>query len=409
MGRQRRKTLQFNPIPRTGVAGWLAIAGVATIVAACGGAGGITGTPDVVLSPAAALGEKIFNDASLSASGRMSCATCHAAATAHASNNPNIVVPAGGAALANPGFRKAPSLRYLNLTPGFHFDKERKPTGGFNRDGRADSLFEQAERPFLAAHEMANESVAAVIEKVRGGSYANEFRRVFGAGILDAPDTAFDRVRFALARYQLEDPAFHPFDSKYDLYLARKATLTGRELQGLKLFNFPHKGNCAACHPNERGADGSPPLFTDFTYDNVGVPRNPAIPANSDSSYFDLGLCGSLRSDLQNRTDLCGMFKVPTLRNVAITAPYFHNGRFKSLKEVVGFYVRRDTHPQEWYPLATDGSVKKFDDLPPAYHPNVNTTDVPYNRHPGYAPALSPDEIDLVVEFLQTLTDGYRP
>ena len=216
------------------------------------------------------------------------------------------------------------------------------------------------------------------------------------------------RPPLAAAQYQLEDAEFHSFDSKYDLVLAGRVALTGRELQGPALFNNPAKGNCAACHPSGRGADGAPPLFTDFTYDNIGVPRNPAIPAIADPAYYNLGLCGPFRSDLTQRADLCGAFKVPTLRNVAVSAPYLHNGRFKTLKEVVGFYVRRDTNPEEWYPLNADGSVNRFDDLPPQYHRNVNATDVPYNRRQGDAPALTPDEIDLVVEFLNTLTDGYQ-
>jgi cytochrome c peroxidase len=401
--------MRAYPIEGFGVLRSLAVAVIGTVLAGCGGGGGATGASVVALSPAAALGEKIFFDASLSASGQMSCATCHAEATAHATSDPDVVVPAGGEALTRPGFRNAPSLRYLTLTPAFLFDKEGTPTGGFNRDGRANSLMEQAERPFLAALEMPNDTAAAVVEKAKLAAWADEFRRVFGAGILDAPDVAFDRVRFALSRYQQEDSDFHPFDSKYDLFIAGKVALTARELQGLALFNDPARGNCAACHPSARTSDGSPPLFTDFTYDNIGVPRNPAIPANADASYFDLGLCAPFRTDLANRTDLCGAFKVPTLRNVAITAPYFHNGRFRTLREVVAFYVRRDTNPEEWYPRAADGSVNKFDDLPPAYVKNVNTTEVPYNRHLGDAPALSPDEIDLVVEFLQTLTDGYRP
>jgi cytochrome c peroxidase len=387
---------------------WLSIVAMTTAVVACGGGSPGTATPKTTLSPAAALGEKIFSDASLSTSGQMSCATCHSRLTAHATNDPDDVVPAGGAALVTAGFRNAPSLRYLSLTPAFFFDNEGTPTGGFDRDGRADSLLVQAERPFLAAHEMANESVSAVIEKIKGATYADEFRRVFGAGILDSPDEAFDRVRFSLARYQQEDDEFHPFDSKYDLFLAGEVALTARESRGLALFNDPDKGNCAACHPSDRGTNGAPPLFTDFTYDNIGVPRNAAIPANGDSGYFDLGLCGPFRTDLALRTDLCGAFKVPTLRNVAVTAPYFHNGRFKTLRDVIAFYVRRDTNPEEWYPFAPDGSVNKFDDLPAAYRANVNTSEVPYNRKPGDPPALSPDEIDLVVEFLQTLTDGYR-
>ena len=281
-------------------------------------------------------------------------------------------------------------------------------SGGTPR-AAADTSRAQAATPFLSAHEMANGDAAAAVARLRAASYADDFRRLFGASIFDDPEAAFDRARVALQAYQLEAREFHPYDSKYDQFLAGRAALTSRELQGLALFNSPAKGNCAACHPSARGADGSPPLFTDFTYDNLGVPRNPAIAANADPAYFDLGLCGPFRTDLANRADLCGAFKVPTLRNVAVTAPYFHNGRFKTLKEAVSFYVRRDTHPEEWYPRTADGSVRKFDDLPPQYHRNVNTTEAPYNRTPGQAPALSAEEIDLVVEFLATLTDGYQP
>jgi cytochrome c peroxidase len=133
------------------------------------------------------------------------------------------------------------------------------------------------------------------------------------------------------------------------------------------------------------------------------------VAANSDPDYFDLGLCGPQRVDLADRTDLCGAFKVPTLRNIALTAPYFHNGRFATLRDVVSFYVRRDTNPEEWYPRGTDGLVAKFNDLPPQHVGNVNTTEVPYNRQPGDAPALSPNEIDDVVVLLATLTDGFQP
>jgi len=377
--------------------------------AACGCGGGAPDAAAPALTPAAALGEKIFSDESLSASGRMSCATCHDPAHAFGSSDPDVVVPSGGPSLATPGFRKAPSLRYLDRTPQFFFADDGTPTGGFNRDGRAATLADQAERPFLAPHEMANATPEAVVAKLRAAPYADEFRSVFGADILDGPDGAFERMRFALELFEREDPRFHPFDSKYDLYLAGRAQLTPRELQGLALFNDPDKGNCASCHPSARGADDSPPLFTDFTYDNLGVPRNPAIPANADPSYFDLGLCGPFRTDLAQRTDLCGAFKVPTLRNVAIDAPYFHNGRFRTLRDAVTFYVQRDTNPEKWYPRGADGTIDKFDDLPPPYRANVNTSEVPYNRKPGEAPALSPEEVELVVEFLGTLTDGYRP
>jgi cytochrome c peroxidase len=378
-----------------------------TLLPACGGGGGSSSEAKSDLSPAAQLGQKIFFDTSLSASGRLSCATCHNPATGHAGND-GLAVPMGGPLMVTPGFRNAPSLRYLSTTPAFFFDGEGTPTGGFDRDGRANDLAAQAERPFLAAHEMDNVDHASVIDKLARAAYIADFRSLFGADILRDVDTAFARVQFALAQYAKEDPVFHSFDSKYDFFLAGKAALTAQELRGLALYNAAEKGNCAACHPSSRSG-GAPPLFTDFTYDNLGVPRNEAIAANADPAYYDLGLCGPFRTDLAARTDLCGAFKVPSLRNVAITGPYFHNGRFANLTDLVRFYVRRDTNPEEWYPVGADGSIVKFNDLPPEYRGNVNVTEVPYNRKPGDAPALNDQEIGDLVAFLGTLTDGYRP
>jgi cytochrome c peroxidase len=391
------------------------------MLAACGGGGGGARPPDtsgnpppasgVTLSAQASLGEKIFHDATLSASGQVSCATCHVASHAFAGDTPLQAVPTGGVGLNTPGFRNAPSLKYLTLNPAFFFDDEGTPTGGFDRDGRVSSLIEQARRPFLSAHEMANASAADVSTRLSHAAYAAEFERVFGDAIFSTPDVAFERALFALQKFQQEDtPQFAPYSSKYDAFLAGTAALTATEMRGLALFNDPQKGNCAGCHPSARTAGGPPPLFTDFTYDNLGVPRNPDIPANADANYFDLGLCGPDRTDLSvQHPDLCGAFKVPTLRNVALTAPYFHNGRFETLDDVVRFYVRRDTNPDEWYPLDANGVPRKFDDLPAAYARNVNTTEVPYNRHLGDRPALDENEIQDLIAFLQTLTDGYQP
>ena len=392
----------------------LAILWLGFVLSACGGGGGGAGggpgaapVPPPVLSNVATLGRKIFFDKSLSASGLQSCGTCHVPARAHAGDD-GLSVPMGGRTMNTQGFRNTPALNYVSFTPEFFFDREGKPVGGFNRDGRARDLIAQAERPFLAAHEMANANAAAVVAKLQAAAYVAEFREVFGADIFDDADVAFQRARVALAQFEKEDPAFRPFDSKFDYFLAGRVRLTEQELRGYALFNDPRKGNCAGCHPSSRGADGTPPLFTDFTYDNLGVPRNPVIAATTDPDYFDFGLCGPDRTDLADRTELCGAFKVPTLRNVALTAPYFHNGRFATLREVVLFYVRRDTNPEEWYPSGPAG-IEKFDDLPPAYRGNVNTTEVPYNRQLGDAPALTSDEVDDVVAFLNTLTDGYQP
>jgi len=384
---------------------------VLQVLAGCGGGSGggtNSGGSTSPLSPLAQLGEKIFADPSLSESGAVSCATCHSPdhALASAVNEP---VPIAGATLDTPGFRNAPSLRYVALTPPFSFDSDGAPAGGFDRDGRANSLAEQAQRPFLAEHEMANASVTDVSDKLSNAAYASEFTALFGADIFEQPQLAFDRALSALQQYETEDPDFAPFTSKYDYLLAGKVRLSGAELRGLALFNNPLKGNCAACHPSGRGSDGAAPMFTDFSYDNLGVPRNSAIPANDDPTYFDLGLCGPFRVGLATANDLCGAFKVPTLRNVALTAPYFHNGRFASLTDALGFYVRRDTNPEEWYPADSTGQIHKFDDLPPQYVANVNVTEVPYNRKVGDAPALNSEEIADVVTFLQTLNDGYQP
>jgi cytochrome c peroxidase len=150
-------------------------------------------------------------------------------------------------------------------------------------------------------------------------------------------------------------------------------------------------------------------VFTDYTYDNLGVPRNPQIAANADPAYFDMGLCGPFRTDLAAHTGLCGQFKVPTLRNVATRRVFFHNGYFHDLKSALEFYVQRDTNPEKWYPLDAQGKPQKFDDIPALFARNVNTSEAPYNRKPGQAPALSNAEIDDVVAFLKTLTDGYDP
>ncbi|HWI84144.1 cytochrome-c peroxidase [Ramlibacter sp.] len=379
----------------------LLAASAGLVLAGCGGSG--QGEPP--LSPVAALGKKAFHDPTLSASGQVSCASCHAPEAGHAAPNARAVQP-GGAAMDREGLRSSPSLRYLAGNGSFHFDADDTPTGGFFWDGRAASLAEQAGAPLLNPLEMANADKAAVVASMTRAAWAGEFKAVYGQDILDQVDLAFDKLTQSLQQFQLEDAAFHAYSSKYDAVLERRAVLTQQEARGLALFNDPDKGNCAGCHPSDKAADGSHPLFTDFTYDNLGVPRNGELRANADPSYFDLGLCG--RADLADRTDLCGAFKVPSLRNVALRQSYFHNGRFKTLKDALTFYVQRDTHPEKWYPRAGDGTVMKFDDLPAPWHGNVNTAEAPYDRRPGDAPALSDAEIDDVIAFLRTLTDGWR-
>lgn len=369
------------------------------LLAACGGDDGTQ------LSAEARLGQQAFSDPILSASGRQSCASCHGGDAGHASTN-SLAVQLGGPQGDVQGLRASQSLRYLASNTAFHFDEEGTPTGGFFWDGRADSLAMQAGIPLLGPREMANADKAAVVARIAGAEWAADFRAVYGADILDDADRAFDKLTQALQRFQLEDTAFNAYTSKYDEVLRGKAALTAQEARGLALFNDPAKGNCAACHTSEKDAAGRHPLFTDFSYDNLGIPRNAEIAANADPAYFDLGLCG--RADLQSREDLCGAFKVPSLRNVAMRQVFFHNGKFKSLKDALTFYVQRDTNPEKWYSLNPDGTVNKFDDLPAQWQANVNTTEAPYDRRSGDAPALDDTEIDDIISFLRTLNDGWR-
>jgi cytochrome c peroxidase len=252
---------------------------------------------------------------------------------------------------------------------------------------------------------MANAGPADVAAKLARAPYADAFRAIFGDHVFDDPAAAFAGALAALERFEFEDPSFHPYASKFDDYLDGKARLSPRERRGMALFDDPKRGNCASCHLDRKGVNGAHPLFTDYQFEALGVPRNPELLANAKPDYFDMGLCGPVRTDQAGEPKYCGMFKTPTLRNVSTRAVFFHNGRFHTLKEALRFYVRRDTNPRSWYPVAADGSVDKFDDLPAALRDNVDVTDEPLTRTEGQAPAWSEADIDDVIAFLNTLSD----
>jgi cytochrome c peroxidase len=215
---------------------------------------------------------------------------------------------------------------------------------------------------------------------------------------------------FALSRFQTEEPSFHPYDSKYDAYLAGKAELSPAEQRGLKLFEDPLKGNCSSCHLDRISRDGLyRPAFTDYQFEALAVPRNRDLPVNSDPNFNDLGLCGPMRTDYTDAAAYCGLFKTPTLRNVATRKVFFHNGVFRSLEQVLHFYVERESDPARWYPKLPSGEIDRYDDLPVQYRGNVDMVDAPYDRKPGETPALNESEITDIIAFLGTLNDGYRP
>jgi cytochrome c peroxidase len=360
------------------------------------------------------LGRALFFDASLSASGTTSCASCHD--PRHAYGPPNALpVQLAGPGGAAHGRRAVPSLKYLQKVAPFteHFfdsdgddSVDQGPAGGHTWDGRARTLHEQAALPLLSPLEMANGSSADVVRKVRRGPYAAQLRETFGAHVLDDPQLAFDAVVLSLEVFQQDPAQFYPYDSKYDAYLRQRVQLSDEERRGLELFNDPAKGNCASCHTSAI-RNGAFPNFSDWGFIAIGVPRNPAIAANADPRYVDLGLCGPMRTDLADRAEYCGRFRTPSLRNVARRKVFFHNGRVKTLEQAVRFYVERDVTPAKWYPRRKDGSLAMFDDLPPAYRGNVNM-EPPFGRKPGDKPVLDATEIRDVVAFLGTLNDGYQ-
>lgn len=361
------------------------------------------------------LGRKLFDDPALSASGRMACASCHD--PAHGFGPPDAApVRMGGAKLDQPGTRAVPSLAYSQFSPFFdehHSEEDDEadggldgPAGGRTWDGRVNRGREQASLPLLSPHEMANPDAANVVAKVAAAKYAGDFRKLYGKKIFADPAAAFAAIDEVLEIYQENPPEFAPFSSKYDAVLLGRARLTEQEQRGLAAFNDPTRGNCARCHTSRLSARGALPLFTDFGFVALAVPRNKAIPANADPSYFDLGLCGPERRDLAKRKQYCGLFKTPSLRNVALRPVFFHNGVITNLRDAVAFYAERDVKPSGWYPTGADGTVRQYDDLPAEYRANVNR-EPPFDRGPGDAPALTEQEITDITAFLKTLTDGF--
>jgi cytochrome c peroxidase len=397
--------------------------------------------PAKPLSAMAQLGRLLFFDANLSSSGRLSCASCHSPQHAYAAPG-DLPVMRGGPLLSRQGVRAVPSLMYLERQPSFSIgpDNEenenvslgrlialsrgavpapkiaapvnaaalnRVPQGGLFWDGRADTLQDQALVPLLDPREMDGGSIEAVAGKLRHARYAQRFTQLFGHSLFDDARLTVAEALFAVARYQIEAVSFHPYTSKFDDWLEGKARLSANELRGYLLFNDPAKANCGGCHVDQPRRDGLPPLFTDHQFEALGVPRNGALAINRDLAYSDLGICGPYRRDMIRQIQYCGLFATPTLRNVATRKAFFHNGVYRTLRQVLDFYAFRDTAPQKIYPHGPDGAVQKFNDLPPRYRGNIDSTDPPLNRKAGDTPAMTARDENDIIAFLNILTDGY--
>ena len=345
---------------------------------------------------------RILDEVSLSASGKLACASCHVEARGHA-DAAGSFLPLGGADGSHQGLRSSPSVRYLDQAGAFGFDAQGRPRGGLFWDGRASSRQEQARGPLFNADEMANADVPALAARLRALPYAADLRAAASLPAAATDDQLVDAAVAALARYQADNTKFHAFTSKFDAVQDGRTTFTAQEARGLAAFNDPQRGNCASCHDSRPAPGLGRALFTDFRYRALGVPRNKSR-ATANPAFFDLGLCGPQRSDLAGRRDLCGQFRTPSLRNVALTAPYFHNASFASLEDVVAFYATRDIDPARWYPVV-NGQVQLYNDLPAALRTNVQQG-APFRRA-GQAPAITPQHAADIVAFLRTLTDGF--
>jgi len=366
------------------------------------------------------LGKKLFFD-KISDPDWMSCAACHAPSVGFTGPIPGINRSGAvyrGAVPMRFGNRKPPSAAYATFSPVFHYDDvEELFVGGNFWDGRAtgerlgNPAADQALGPFLNPVEQNNASKQAVLEQVAASKYADLWEEVFGEPIswettVDI-EANYDRIGLSIAAYEAS-PEVNQFSSKYDYFLAGEVELTEQEAWGLELFKG--KGMCSECHPSEPGPDEEPPLFTDFTFDNLGVPKNLENPFyDMDEVFFDDGspinpegadwIDPGLGGFLQTRPEWellagenMGKHKVPTLRNVdkrpgnRFPKAYMHNGVFKSLKEVVHFYNTRDV--EDW--------------PPPEVSANVNTDEL------GNL-GLTSDEEDAIVAFMKTLSDGFTP
>ncbi len=333
------------------------------------------------------LGAQLFFDRDLSEPAGESCGSCHDPNAGYA--DPRGTISSEGAVSGRFGPRNAPSIVYASYVPPLSAaTDEAGYAGGLFWDGRATSLEAQAGGPLLNPLEMNNADQASVVAKIQASGYAADFQTVFGADVFADSGTAFSDAMSAIAEYE-RSGITNRFTSKFDAYQAGNATLSESERRGMALFDDANGANCASCHLDVLGPNGEPPLFTDFGYDNLGIPKNLANPfydlpppLNPDGTdYLDNGLGGSIKNPRQ-----FGTFKAPSLRNIELTAPYGHNGYFADLTSLVKFYNTRDVASANWAPAEVDATKN-----------TVNMGNL----------GLSDDDVNDIVTFMKTLTDGY--
>jgi len=342
------------------------------------------------------VGKQLYFDRNLSKNRTQSCATCHA--PEHGFVDARGSKLKGAVSLGDDGLsfgdRSAPTASYANQIPDFHLRQDGQYVGGQFWDGRETDLKGQAGGPPLNPIEMGMPDISSIISRLQENPfYINSFKTLYGDDIFNKPENAYQALTISIATFEQTD-FFSPFDSKYDLYLKGKYELTEKEDLGMTLFFSEQFTNCNQCHQLSKRQTSPKEVFSDYTYHNIGVPVNTAVREHNKTpnKYVDQGLFNHPEVD---NPDTIGKFKVPTLRNIAVTAPYMHNGVFKELKTVIDFYnkynsknKKRQISPETNLPWAE-----------PEIEQNISLKEL------ESGPALDDKRISALVAFLKILTD----
>ncbi len=374
---------------------WLSMA-VAGLVLAAGGRLPALADEMGAFDSKEALGEALFHDTNLSMNRTQACATCHDPSFGFVDPRPTevgLAVSLGDDGVSL-GDRHAPTASYARFSPPFHQTSEGAYRGGQFLDGREPHLAGQAGGPPLNPIEMGMPDKAAVVDRLReSDDYVTAFKALYGAEIWDDADSAYEAMRESIAAFEMT-AHFAPFDSRYDRYLRGELALTDQEELGRVLFFSEQFSNCNQCHQLHTSPIAPTETFSNYEYHNIGIPTHTAVRAANGlpDDHVDRGL---LENPLVSDPAQAGKFKVPTLRNVAVTGPYMHNGVFEDLRTTVVFYNKYNsrapaaqTNPetgQPWGPPEVDGtlSLKELE----------------------HGPALDDQRIDALVAFMKTLTD----
>jgi cytochrome c peroxidase len=361
----------------------------AVLMAVCG--------PDLATAQItqAQLGELLFFDTELSRDRSQACASCHDPDSGFAdANGPRAGMASSiGDDGSSIGSRNAPTAGYAAFSPVFHQRADGAYVGGQFLDGRAADLAEQAGGPFLNPVEMAMPDKPAVIARVQENpDYINAFQTLFGADVFDDTDHAYAALTQALAAFE-QTPVFAPFDSKYDRFLRGEVQLTRQEDLGRVLFFSQQFTNCNVCHKLRDSEVDPAETFSNYEFHNIGVPANPALEAELGAPVNDQGL---LANPAVKDPAQAGKFKVPTLRNVAVTGPYMHNGVFQDLRTVVLFYNKYNARSAKRQINPETGQPWRAPEVPGTLSMKELET----------GPALDDMRIDALVAFMRTLTDA---